>query len=40
MLRAGLPLDDPADLALGAASHSGEPIHVARVRVDARRRPA
>ena len=32
MLRAGLSLDDPADLALCAASHSGEPIHISRVR--------
>ncbi|HEU0239066.1 MAG TPA: asparaginase [Micromonosporaceae bacterium] len=32
MLRAGLNLDDPADLALCAASHSGEPIHISRVR--------
>ena len=32
MLRAGLVLDDDADLALVAASHSGEPFHVDRVR--------
>lgn len=32
MLRAGLRLDDPADLALVAASHYGEPMHVDRVR--------
>jgi L-asparaginase II len=32
MLRAGLALDDPADLALCSASHSGEPIHISRVR--------
>src|SRR2546421_809372 len=32
MLRAGLVLDDPADLALAAASHRGEPMHIARVR--------
>ena len=32
MLRSGLSLDDPADLALCAASHSGEPIHISRVR--------
>ncbi len=32
MLRAGLPLTDPADLALGCASHSGERFHVERVR--------
>jgi L-asparaginase II len=32
MLRAGLALDDTADLALCAASHSGEPIHISRVR--------
>jgi L-asparaginase II len=31
MLRAGLRLDPP-DLALAAASHSGEPVHVGRVR--------
>jgi L-asparaginase II len=31
MLRAGLRLDGP-DLALAAASHSGEPVHVDRVR--------
>jgi len=32
MVRAGLALDDPADLALCAASHSGEPVHISRVR--------
>lgn len=32
MLRAGLRLVDPADLALVCASHSGEPIHIQRVR--------
>ena len=32
MLRAGLSLADPADLALAAASHRGEPMHIARVR--------
>lgn len=32
MLRAGLKLADPADLAIVAASHSGEPAHVSRVR--------
>ena len=32
MLRSGLSLDDPADLALCAASHSGEPMHISRVR--------
>jgi L-asparaginase II len=32
MLRAGLDLPDPADLALVTASHSGEPRHVERVR--------
>lgn len=31
MLRAGLPLTDPADLALVAASHAGEEFHLARV---------
>jgi L-asparaginase II len=31
MLRAGLDLDGP-DLAIAAASHSGEPVHVNRVR--------
>lgn len=31
MMRAGLVLDDPADVAIGCASHSGEPVHVARV---------
>lgn len=32
MLRAGLALSDPADLALCAASHHGEPMHIARIR--------
>jgi L-asparaginase II len=32
MLRAGLRLADPADLALAAASHRGEPFHIQRVR--------
>ena len=32
MLRAGLELTDPADLALVAASHDAEPSHVERVR--------
>jgi L-asparaginase II len=32
MLRAGLSLADEADLALVAASHSGERMHIARVR--------
>ncbi|GIG67938.1 L-asparaginase II [Phytomonospora endophytica] len=32
MLRAGLPLPAPADLAIAAASHWGEPFHIARVR--------
>jgi L-asparaginase II len=32
MLRAGLRLDSPADLALVCASHYGEDFHVARVR--------
>jgi L-asparaginase II len=32
MLRAGLRLADPADLALVAASHMGEDFHIARVR--------
>jgi L-asparaginase II len=32
MLRAGLKLDDPADLAQVCASHSGQPFHIARVR--------
>ncbi len=32
MLRCGLDLTDPADLALAAASHRGEEFHVARVR--------
>ncbi|MEV0393199.1 asparaginase [Polymorphospora rubra] len=31
MLRAGLPVTDPADLALVSASHHGEPPHLARV---------
>ncbi|MDG4804449.1 asparaginase [Micromonospora sp. WMMD980] len=31
MLRAGLPLRDPADVALVAASHAGEEFHVERV---------
>lgn len=31
MLRAGLRLPDPADLALVAASHHGEPMHIERV---------
>ncbi|MFI7428316.1 asparaginase [Micromonospora sp. NPDC049836] len=31
MLRAGLPLTEPADLALVAASHAGEEFHVERV---------
>ncbi|MGC4817949.1 asparaginase [Micromonospora sp. DT63] len=31
MLRAGLPLTDPADLALVSASHAGEDFHLARV---------
>ncbi|MCZ7435144.1 asparaginase [Micromonospora sp. WMMC241] len=31
MLRAGLPLTDPADVALVAASHAGEEFHVERV---------
>ncbi|MEU5530497.1 asparaginase [Micromonospora chersina] len=30
MLRAGLPLTDPADVALAAASHAGEEFHVER----------
>jgi L-asparaginase II len=37
MVRAGLRLDDPADLALVAASHSGEPFHIERVRAMLRR---
>jgi L-asparaginase II len=37
MIRAGLPLTDPADLALVAASHSGEPFHIERVRAMLRR---
>jgi L-asparaginase II len=32
MLRAGLRLADPADLALAAASHSGQEFHISRVR--------
>ncbi len=32
MLRCGLKLRDDADLALVAASHSGEPMHISRVR--------
>src|SRR5436305_3807546 len=32
MLRAGLTVADSADLALAAASHRGEPMHVDRVR--------
>lgn len=32
MLRAGLDLADPADLAMVTASHHGEPFHAARVR--------
>ncbi len=32
MLRHGLTLADPGDLALASASHSGEPFHVERVR--------
>ncbi|WP_346537962.1 asparaginase [Micromonospora sp. DPT] len=31
MLRAGLPLTDPADVALVSASHAGEEFHLARV---------
>ncbi|MFG3302365.1 asparaginase [Micromonospora chersina] len=31
MLRAGLPLADPADVALASASHAGEEFHVERV---------
>jgi L-asparaginase II len=31
MLRAGLPLTDPADVAMVAASHAGEEFHLARV---------
>ncbi|MEW2380996.1 asparaginase [Micromonospora sp. NPDC047707] len=31
MVRAGLPLTDPADLALVSASHAGEEFHLARV---------
>lgn len=31
MLRAGLRLTDPADLALVSASHSGEPMHITRI---------
>ena len=32
MLRSGLDLAEPADLALVCASHSGEPFHIERVR--------
>lgn len=32
MLRAGLPVTDPADLSLVSASHFGESIHIDRVR--------
>ncbi len=32
MLRTGLRLADPADLAMAAASHRGEPMHLDRVR--------
>ena len=32
MLRAGLRLADPGDLALAAASHSGQDFHISRVR--------
>lgn len=32
MLKAGLPITDPADLSLIAASHFGEDFHLARVR--------
>ncbi|WP_018347597.1 asparaginase [Longispora albida] len=32
MLRAGLRFEDSADLALGSASHYGEPVHVDRAR--------
>jgi L-asparaginase II len=32
MVRAGLVLAEPADLALAAASHRGEPMHIQRVR--------
>jgi L-asparaginase II len=32
MLRAGLRLDDPADLAVVCASHYGEPVHLDRIR--------
>jgi L-asparaginase II len=31
MLRAGLRLDDDADVAMASASHAGEPFHIARV---------
>ncbi len=37
MVRSGLRLADPADLALVAASHSGEPFHIERVRAMLRR---
>ena len=40
MLRAGLRLTDPADLALVSASHWGEHFHVARVARDAAHRRA
>ena len=40
MLRAGLALTDPADLALVAASHSGEPLHVDPRTRSAAPRPA
>jgi L-asparaginase II len=32
MLRAGLPIDQPDELALVAASHFGEPMHLERIR--------
>jgi len=32
MVRSGLSLEDPADLAVVAASHFGEPFHIERVR--------
>jgi L-asparaginase II len=37
MLRSGLRLADPADLAMVCASHSGEPFHIDRIRVMLRR---
>ncbi|WBC12685.1 asparaginase [Micromonospora sp. WMMA1998] len=37
MLRAGLPLTDPADVALVAASHAGEEFHLERVAALLRR---